>query len=61
MAQILRRAEKGYRIPCLDGKVEGSILGLAPKWTGPSFADVLRSGLVTAVKEMPFMGVVVPV
>lgn len=36
----------------VDGKVERSVLGLAPKWMGPSFVEVLRSGSVTVVKEM---------
>jgi hypothetical protein len=40
----------------VDGKAEGSVLGLAPKWTGPSFVEVLRSGSVTTAKEVPFMG-----
>jgi hypothetical protein len=40
----------------VDGKAEGSVLGLAPKWTGPSFVEVLRSGSVTIAKEVPFMG-----
>jgi len=39
----------------VDGEVEGSVLGLAPKWTGPSFVEVLRLGSVTVVKEMFFM------
>jgi hypothetical protein len=31
-------------------------LGLAPKWIGPSFAEVLRSDLTTAAKALPIMG-----
>jgi hypothetical protein len=31
-------------------------LGLAPKWTGPSFAEVLRSDSTTAAKTMPIVG-----
>jgi len=32
------------------------ILGLAPKWTGPSFAELLRSDSTTAAKTMPIVG-----
>lgn len=32
------------------------ILGLAPKWTRPSFAEVLRSDSTTATKTMPIVG-----
>jgi hypothetical protein len=39
----------------MDGK-EGSSLSLASKWSGPSFTEVLRSGLVTAVMESPTVG-----
>jgi hypothetical protein len=39
-----------------DGKEEWPSLGLAPKWTGPSFAEVLRSDLVIAAKALPTMG-----
>jgi hypothetical protein len=35
-------------------------LGLAPKWTGPSFAEVLRSVSAIAVKELSIVGGVVP-
>jgi hypothetical protein len=31
-------------------------LGLAPKWTGPSFAEVLRSDSTTAAKKIPIVG-----
>jgi hypothetical protein len=31
-------------------------LGLAPKWTGPSFAEVLRSDSTTTTKTMPIVG-----
>jgi hypothetical protein len=31
-------------------------LGLAPKWTGPSFTEVLRSDSTTAVKVLPIVG-----
>jgi hypothetical protein len=31
-------------------------LVLAPKWTGPSFAEVLRSDSTTAVKALPIVG-----
>jgi hypothetical protein len=31
-------------------------LGLAPKWMGPSFAEVLRSDSTTAAKTMPIVG-----
>jgi hypothetical protein len=37
-------------------KDDRPILGLAPKWTGPSFAEVLRSDLTTAAKTMPIVG-----
>jgi hypothetical protein len=40
-----------------DGKVEGTSLGLATKWTGLSFAEVLRSNLITAMKKVSSMGV----
>jgi hypothetical protein len=68
LAQILRRAKNGHRIPlchgglrfgflvCKDGKEEGSRSGLAPFWTGPSFVEVLRSDLVSAVKSLPIVG-----
>jgi hypothetical protein len=39
-----------------DGKEEGSRSGLAPFWTGPSFVEVLRSDLVSAVKSLTIMG-----
>jgi hypothetical protein len=32
------------------------ILGLAPKWTGPSFVEVLRSDSTTVAKTMPIVG-----
>jgi hypothetical protein len=31
-------------------------LGLASKWTGPSFAEVLRSDSTIAAKALPIMG-----
>jgi hypothetical protein len=31
-------------------------LGLAPKWMGPSFAEVLRSDSTTAAKTIPIVG-----
>jgi hypothetical protein len=31
-------------------------LGLAPKWTGPSFVEVLRSDSTTVVKALPMVG-----
>lgn len=31
-------------------------LGLAPKWTGPSFAEILRSDPTTGAKTMPIVG-----
>jgi hypothetical protein len=31
-------------------------LGLTPKWTGPSFAEVLRSDSTTAAKTIPIVG-----
>jgi hypothetical protein len=31
-------------------------LGLAPKWMGPSFAEVLRSNSFTTVKALPIVG-----
>jgi hypothetical protein len=31
-------------------------LGLAPKWTGPSFVEVLRSDSTTVAKTMPIVG-----
>jgi hypothetical protein len=39
-----------------DAKVLGPSLGLASKWTGLSFAEVLCSIPTTAVKKLPFMG-----
>jgi hypothetical protein len=31
-------------------------LGLAPKWTGPSFAEVVRADSTTVAKKMPIVG-----
>jgi len=68
LAQILWRVKNGHIIPlchgglrfgflvCKDGKEEGSRSGLAPFWTGPSFVEVLRSDLVSAVKSLTIMG-----
>jgi len=39
-----------------DTKDLGPRLGLASKWMGPSFAEVLCSVPSTAVKKLPFMG-----
>jgi len=39
-----------------DVKVLGPRLGLASKWTGPSFAEVLCSVPSTTVKKLPFVG-----
>jgi hypothetical protein len=33
-----------------------STLSLAPKWTGPSFAEVLRSDSTTVAKALPIVG-----
>lgn len=38
------------------GKVEGTSLGLATKWTGLSFVKVLRSKPITAVKKVSNVG-----
>jgi hypothetical protein len=38
------------------GKVEETSLGLATKWTGLSFAKVLRSNPITAVKKVSSVG-----
>jgi hypothetical protein len=37
-------------------KVEGTSLGLATKWTGLSFAEVLRSNPITAMKKVTSVG-----
>jgi hypothetical protein len=39
-----------------DAKVLGPILGLASKWTGPSFAEVLCSVPTSAVNKLPLVG-----
>jgi hypothetical protein len=39
-----------------DAKVLGPSLGLASKWTGSSFAEVLCSVPISAVKRLPFVG-----
>jgi hypothetical protein len=39
-----------------DGKEEGSRSGLASFWMGPSFVEVLRSDLISAVKSLPIVG-----
>jgi hypothetical protein len=36
-----------------EGKLEGLRVGLAPKWTGLSFAEVVRSDPVNVVKALP--------
>jgi hypothetical protein len=38
-------------------KVEGTSLGLATKWTGLSFVEVLRSNPITAMKKVSSLGV----
>jgi hypothetical protein len=39
-----------------DAKVLGPSLGLASKWTGPSFVEVLCSVPTSAVNKLPLMG-----
>lgn len=39
-----------------DGKGNGPSLGLASKWMGPSFAEVLRSDSVLAAKVLSTVG-----